>query len=479
MSEPKRLHPISAVANFLKQLKELIVPFFLFVIFGSRGLDLDLFVILISIGILVIILTVGFLSWLRFTYRIEDGELRIEHGLFVRKKRYIPFERIQSIDLSEGILQRPFGLVKVVVETAGSSGMDDAEAVLTAISKAEAKLIQVTVASVKRDAVMDEDREVQETPSSHIYKISVKELLLLASTSGGVGVVISAVMAFIFQFEEIIPYEAIFNKFEKFVATGAIFISIIVFIGFVLAWVAAIVGTMVKYADFTVKKVGNDIIITRGLLEKRQFTIPVNRIQAVRISENLLRQPLGYATVYLESAGGSISNQEGSKVMILPFIKKNKVSEILQACLADYKLDVPIAPLPKRAFKRYVIRGWLGVLLFVAVPIVFFRPWGYLSLVLILASFLFSWLNFKAAGWSLHDNQLTLSYRHLIKNTVFMRKTKIQSISMQESYFQKKKDLGNIEAGVASGFGLAGGKVVDLESKDIQSIYEWYSREEK
>ena len=90
-----------------------------------------------------------FLSWLRFTYRIEEGELRIESGFFVKKKRYIPFERIQSLDFSEGILQRLFGLVKVKVETAGSSGSGEAEAVLTAITKAEAKAIQDILTSVK------------------------------------------------------------------------------------------------------------------------------------------------------------------------------------------------------------------------------------------------------------------------------------------------------------------------------------------
>ena len=93
---------------------------------------------MIASAFIILSLIIGIISWLRYTYRVEDGELRIESGVFVRKKRYIPFERIQSLDFSEGILQRPFGLVKVRVETAGSSGSQDAEAVLTAITKAEA-----------------------------------------------------------------------------------------------------------------------------------------------------------------------------------------------------------------------------------------------------------------------------------------------------------------------------------------------------
>ncbi|MEI2401171.1 PH domain-containing protein, partial [Paenibacillus phytohabitans] len=59
-------------------------------------------------------------------------------------------------------------------------------------------------------------------------------------------------------------------------------------------------------ANFTVVKRDEELFITRGLIEKKQTTIPLTRIQAIRIGENLIRQPFGYATVYIESAGGSI-----------------------------------------------------------------------------------------------------------------------------------------------------------------------------
>ena len=86
MSDPKRLHPIAAVVNALRQLKEMIIPFLIFVVFGSRGTDWDLFYFFGSIGVVVLVLVYGVLSWYRFTYRIEQGELRIEYGLIVRKK---------------------------------------------------------------------------------------------------------------------------------------------------------------------------------------------------------------------------------------------------------------------------------------------------------------------------------------------------------------------------------------------------------
>lgn len=470
MSEPKRLHPISAVISCLKQLKELIIPFLVFVVFGSKN---GLFQLFASLGVIVLVLIIGILTWLRFTYRLEEGELRIEYGVFVRKKRYIPFERIQSLDLSEGILQRPFGLVKVKVETAGSSG--EAEAVLTAISKSQAILIQQALSSAKDSASFDEEESIKNEQEITLYKISPKELLLLASTSGGVGVVLSAVIAFILQFEEFIPYEKVFSGLEDFISSGVLVVSLLVFIGFLIAWVAALIGTMLKYAGFTVKKNEDDFIITRGLLEKRQLTIPLHRIQAIRISENLIRQPFGLCTVYIESAGGSATDTESAREMLLPIAKRNVITTILSPYLPEYNLEISILSAPKRSMKRYLFRGLLYMLPIIAVSILFIKPWGYLSFLIVIPSMLLSYLKFKDAGWKIDSDQLTLRYRTIIKNTIFMKRKRIQSLVMRESYFQNKNKLASIEATVMSGSGGTGGKVIDLEKKDVEGIYEWYS----
>ncbi|MEH7123286.1 PH domain-containing protein [Bacillus sp. JJ1773] len=473
MSEPRRLHPISAVVNFLKQLKDLIIPFLVFVVFGSRDGSIQL---IISVVIIVFILIAGIISWLRFTYRLEEGELRIEYGVFVRKKRYIPLDRIQSLDLSEGILHRPFGLVRVKVETAGSSSKGEAEAVLTAISKEEANQIQHILFSAKNEKKeTDAEVSVKDTQEKILYKITPGELLLMASTSGGVGVVFSACFAFVFQFEEMIPYERLFNGLEDVISNGVLFISILVFIGFLIAWVAALVGTMVKYAGFTVKNVGEDLIITRGLLEKRQITIPLHRIQAIRISENLIRQPLGFGTVFLESAGGSAIDQESARVMILPIIKKERIANILTPYLNDYSFKSVIESAPSRALKRYMFRGLLYSLPIAAVPVIFFRPWGYLALLFVLLSIAWAFVKYKDAGWGIDELQLILRYRAVNKTTVFMKRNRIQSLNIKESYFQRGKELGTVTAVVMSGSGGTGGTVVDLEKQDINDIYKWYS----
>lgn len=471
MSEQKRLHPISAMINFLKSLKELILPFVFIFLFGGNGVGFKLWQVIFAGVFILFSLIIGVLSWLRFTYRVEDGELRIESGLFIKKKRYIPFERIQSLDLSEGVLQRPFGLVRVRVETAGSSGVKDAEAVLTAITKAEAQAIQDILTSVKYSERVEVEDGVEE--DEVIYKIKPSQLLLLASTSGGAGVVISAAIAFIAQFDELIPYEKMFEELQGLISSGVVFVSAIIFLVFLLAWMVAVVGTIMKYAGFTVKKVDGDLIISRGLLEKRRLTIPLNRVQGILICENIIRQPLGLATVYIESAGGS-QEGDGSKALILPIMKKKEIASLLSPYLADYHFSPKLVPAPKRALKRYIFRNIIFPVFIVAVSLIFFRPWGYLSLLLIFIAILWAFLEYKDAGWNVHHQQLTLTYRGMVKNTIFMKKNKIQSLSVSRSHFQERQELTSIKATIKSGVGGSGGNVVDIEEQDGHNIYMWY-----
>jgi putative membrane protein len=100
-----------------------------------------LFYFFLALCALILISTVfSWLSWFKFRYRLEAGELYVERGVFVKKKRYIQKKRVQAIHISAGLWQRLFGLVKVSIDTAGG-GME-AEAEFVAVTRAEAVRIR-------------------------------------------------------------------------------------------------------------------------------------------------------------------------------------------------------------------------------------------------------------------------------------------------------------------------------------------------
>lgn len=474
MFKPKRLHPIAIVTNARKTIKDVLFPFIAFLFIGHKGMGGTFFFIIALIGSILFILVTSFLSWFRHTYHLEEEELRIEYGIFIRKKRYIPFERIQSLNISEGILQRIFGVVKVQIETAGGKPAEGAEADLSAISKKEAQYIQGVITKVKRPSSLSTELEESKKNQS-VFQITTAQLLLLSFTSGGVGVVISAVLTFLSQLDDFIPYKRLFGGFEKLAAGSMFFVAFLVFMGFLLAWLLALIGMMVKYAHFTVSKTEHDLIISQGLLERRQITIPLNRIQAVRISENIIRQMLGFATVYIESAGGSASNTEGSRVMLIPIVKREQIPLIINPYLTDYNITLLLNQAPKRALIRYMLRSWFISIPIVIVSLIIFKTWGALSLILLAVATFWSLLKYRDAGWGLENQQLSLRYRTINRNTIIMKKNRIQSLKVRESFFQRRMDLTTIETFIKSGIGGSGGRVTDLAKADIEKIYFWYA----
>lgn len=476
MSERNRLHPIAIVSNTIKTIKEMIVPIIAFLWFPSRNSGWNEYIqLMVFGGMSVFIIMKSILEWYKFTFRVECNELKIESGVFVRKNRYIQLERIHSIDVTEGLIQRIFGLVKVSIETAGGS---QAEAVLTAIRKDQAEQLNRLFAAAKQMknevALEGQEKSIIKPHESVTYKQTFPELFLMSATSGAVGVVLSGMAALGSQFSEYIPYERLFGQYQSVFALNAILLVSLAIVAVILVYAAATVSMMFKYAYFTVEKKEKEMILSRGLLEKRQLTIPLKKIQGIRIVESIVRQPLGYATVYLEYAGGSIQDKESLEVMLFPLVKKKMIQEKLEELIPSYKSNVELNPLPARALPRYLFRTSMFVFPAIFLCIFFYHPWGYLSFLFWPLSLGIAYLQYKAAGWNITDSQLCLRSRFLARQTLLFQKEKIQSIESKTSWVQQRKGLVTITAVIKSGIALRKGKVRDVQVTDFEKVKNWF-----
>ncbi|UUZ92007.1 PH domain-containing protein [Paenibacillus sp. P25] len=165
MTSGRRLHPVSMIYFILRSGKELsgllpLIP--VCILLGDRLLGQDISRFLLTALIIgaaaILLITFAWLRWRRFMYRVEQGLLYIEHGLWVRKKLWIPRERIQSMNTTLSLYDRIFGLIRLEVETAGGDGKP--EAVLSSISAAEAARIQealgFTIASAASGPILSQ-----------------------------------------------------------------------------------------------------------------------------------------------------------------------------------------------------------------------------------------------------------------------------------------------------------------------------------
>ena len=113
---------------------------------------------------------------------------------------------------------------------------------------------------------------------------------------------------------------------ETLVPNWLMVLLILVPVGLLLAWFLAIAGTVLAYNGFTLSREGDFLYIKRGLLERREATIPLSRIQAIRITEGILRQPFGLAALRVESAG--YGEDAGVSTMLFPASAPRRGAEV-------------------------------------------------------------------------------------------------------------------------------------------------------
>ncbi len=489
MSETRyKLHWITAIIEVLKTAKEGILP--IIVLVFANGLNnvgtgkwyLDYLSFIIFGVLMVAFFITGIIKWKRFEYWFEDNELRIEYGLFVKKKRYIPFDRIQSLDYTEGILHRPFKLVKVKVETAGSSSPKKAEAELTAITKEAANRIEEAIALAKnkrKPVTLPEDGElveqiptVEKPSSKTVFTMTSKDLIILATTSGGIGIILSGVGVFLSQFAEMIPFEWMYQEVSGFIKFGILIVAIAVFLGFIFVWGISVAMTFLAYYGFSVSLESEDIVITRGLLEKKRMTVPLKRVQSVRIIENPFRQLFGYASVAIDSAGGG--GAEGAKINLLPLVKKSAIYGPLKEIFPDLIFEEPTEKLPARG-KRFFYRvDFLWMIPTIGVITYFFFPYGLFSLLIIPVIVLFGLWQYRSAAYGISGNQLTMRFRNFSLQTAYLMKKRIQSMEMKQSYFHKRKNVATLAARVKSGMSIFNAQVYHMEETEAERLLSWY-----
>ncbi|MEX0844183.1 MAG: PH domain-containing protein [Balneolaceae bacterium] len=473
MSEFKRQHPVAAISQVITMIRQNFITIIILLFIGTS--NTEGYFIYFLVGGFGVALIGGVFGWWVFRYRVFEDELQIQKGVVVKNKLYLSKDRIQVIDITEGILERIFGLVKVEVKTAGGG---TESATISAITREEAEALR----SELRKKTNGETEDTQETGAGTSeededeifgsWKLSTKDLVFAAFTSGNFGLIASILGAISGQLDQVINEETIEYIYESAPGySNVTVIATLVFIIIVISWTMSFLGVIFRYSDFQLQKTSKELIVTSGLLERKHITVPFDRIQSVRFVEGIFRQLFGYGMVYVESAGFD-QTQKGRSIVLAPFIASTALSEFLQEFLPEYEEpEFEIYP-PKKVRFRYIKRPNYFMLL--AVPIAWYL-WDYgwiLATSIPLLGYL-GWLRYKDAALALGEGILRMRYRVLSRTTAIAKRSRIQNIEMKENPFQRRKSVKNITVTVASGAGGMGFEMVDVDAQDCLQVLYW------
>ena len=473
-SEPRHLHPaamlIAAIKTVRRSLSAFVIPGIAFLM--SRGFDAQTIVLVLFGALVVTALAAfwGFLSWRATTYEVAGGVFRLRWGVVQKNERAVPLDHIQSVDTVQGIIQRLFNVVEVRIETAGG-GASEPDASLAALDRADAEALRREIAGSRREPV-----ETETAGPTVVRKLGTRDLLLAGATSGQIGVALSLIAVASQLFNDFLSQNLAQRLIETFAPRSVTTALLYVFILGLAAWLLAIGGTVLAHTGFTLSRDGDFLYIRRGLLERREATIPLARIQAVRIVEGLLRQPFGLASLRVESAG--YGQDAGVSTTLFPLLPRKEVHGLLLEAAPEFAVAPPLNALPRRALRRYVFRSTLPFLVLISAAallssLVFdLAAWVFAALLLLLPAALFGWLRYRDAGWTLEEDRLVVRSRLLGRTTAIAPRRRLQSRTTLRSPFQRRVSLATFEAQVASGGGGAELRVTDLGADAADALIE-------
>ena len=98
---------------------------------------------------------------------------------------------------------------------------------------------------------------------------------------------------------------------------------------------------------FTLIRDGDVLRNSRGLLGKQTATIPVDRVQAVRIVEGFWRMLLGYCSLQVEVAG--IGRVNANQRMLFPLVRTDRAESLIRRALPELPWPSPASAGPPGA----------------------------------------------------------------------------------------------------------------------------------
>lgn len=438
-----KLHPAAIAVGAVEAIVGLLLPLAAIgvatLLGGGGGLAPLISVAIYGLAAVGIAVVLGYVRWASTTYRLDADAISMRRGVLQRQQASVPVERVSSIDTVQGPVHRLLGVIELRVQAAG--GGQEPEIRLQAVSQEAAAAVRRHVGGAREESIGEA------VEPKVVRRLSRRALTVAALTSGQITVVLPVLAALSQSVDDLAGQggeaEAV-NRYlvPESLGEGAMLLAVLL----VAAWLLAIAGTVVAFAGFTVSRDGDRVRIRRGLLQRRVSTIPVGRIQAIRVVEGLLRQPLGLVSLRVESAG--YAKEASVNTALFPLLPRREVDDFLRTAVPE--LAAPLGPLerpPARASWIYVGRpALLGVA--VGVPLAFlFSPF---ALALIPLAVAVGVLRRRAAGWRIGDGFLVARSRRLARTTILAAGLRLPERTYAQGPLARRLGLATLAFALAS-----------------------------
>ena len=408
------------------------------------------------ISILILVYSIFYFLKFQFFINEKNEEFVLHKGVFSSDVINIPFHKIQHVNFKRNILQRIIGVYSVVIDTAGSG---DEEVEIQALSKERADELADVLMRIsekkKIEAKIPSEENSNAAPKTQWkYQLDFISLIKLGLTSHlfrGLAVLV----AFYSTIQTQLGWENEYMEDLPDLQFSNIFFTLaLIFVLLLFSILVNVVQTFIKYYNLNLEKKEDALQVEMGLRNNTKVNLKASRVQLLQEIINPVHERLNFYKLKIAVAS-SRDTLSKSKIEIpgLP----NEIVERIKNYFYKAEIKPKYILFPHRMLlMRMILRRLWTVLLLAIVarivlhPIATMEIVAYAGLAMLLISILVFFV-FKNVKLSVTDNLLVKQFGLWSRKKQFLEMYKLQSVTISQPVFYRKRNLVNITFHSAAG----------------------------
>lgn len=412
-------------------------------------------VVIIGGGVSLIL---SIVSYFRYFYHVEKDQLVIQKGVFNQSRVKLPFERIQNINIEQNILHRLLNVVSLRIDSAGSTG---SEVSIEALDRDRAEAIRQYVLAQKREAqgsssAEEEEYKEADLPQSLVLKLDMGDLIRVGITQNHLrtaGIIVGAIFGFVFTLADALGedfWDQLVEEGQSLNPGVSLFASLAVLL-ILVAFVITLLRTITRHYNLRFYEDRDGFTLKAGLFNQRETALRKEKIQVVRWKDNPLRRALGIFVLQIRQAtsGGGRSDQvtiPGCQIRQVNDVVFSSFRGIDQVKYNEHRIDAAYL----WWYFRYL--GILPLVLFAGVGIGMEEPRFIFPAVIIpVLAFLYLRAYYRHYRLQVDTEYLRTDSGVIGRTFHLMPIYKVQSVVVQQSFYQRRKDLADVILYTAGG----------------------------
>ena len=340
-AERERLHPMTFVTGLGVALRSAWAGLAASLYFVSQG-RVWIAALIVGLSLVGGIVSTLVRYW-SFSYRVEPDGIDMASGIFNRTQRSIPFDRIQDVNIEQGLLHRLTGTARVKLETGASAGKADEDGTIDAIALGRADELRDTVrahrASPVPAAATDELVAATEEPAA-LFSMGPKRILTLGLFSFSLAIV-GALFGVAQTYGDALGFDLFDPDFwtgllarsgavEAYVEAHRIVAVLFGVASLALAgFLTGFIRVVPREWNFALQRTETGFRRQRGLFTLTDVVIPLKRVQAAILATGPIRRRRGFLELKVQSLGSDTGN--AGDHTLAPLATRPEADDILAA----------------------------------------------------------------------------------------------------------------------------------------------------